>query len=119
MAAGTPKGHTEQAKNLVPQSRDEAEFKPTGHRLLADTEITENRVQDVLNIDPASKPAQRPGGQAQLLGDQVVLPGHVAIESPTESFLCPLKGVAMPLAADQGLLTASQMAPGIGGKGVQ
>ncbi len=58
----------------------------------ADTEITENSVQDVLDIDPAGKPAQRPRRQAQLLGDQIVPTGNVSAESPAESFLCPPEG---------------------------
>ena len=38
--------------------------------LLADTELPEDHVEDVLNIDPAEQPSQRVGGHSQILGGQ-------------------------------------------------
>src|SRR5262249_2130770 len=38
--------------------------------LLPNTEVAEDHVEHVLDIDPAGQAAKRPGGEAQFLGDQ-------------------------------------------------
>ena len=87
--------------------------------LFADTEIAENHVKNVLDIDAASHPAQRPGGQAQLLGDQIVFADQIIAQSPTESLLGIRQRMAVAFAADQSLLSAGEVAFGIARQGTQ
>ncbi len=37
-----------------------------------DAELPEDHVQQILDVDPAGQPAQRAGGEAELLGDDVL-----------------------------------------------
>ena len=48
--------------------------------LFADTEVPENRVQDILNVNSAGKAAKRASGQSQFFSEQVfaTLPDHPA-----------------------------------------
>ena len=40
---------------------------------LADAEIAKDHVENILDIDPAGEPAERPRGQPQLFGEDVFL----------------------------------------------
>ena len=44
------------------------------NHLLSDTEIAEDHVENVLDIDPPGQPAEALSGQAQVLGDDVLAP---------------------------------------------
>ena len=45
--------------------------------LFADAEVAEDHVQDVLDIDPAGEAPERAGGDAQLLGQQILTAGQL------------------------------------------
>lgn len=57
-------------------------FATWGAGLFADAEVAENHVQDILDVDPAGEPPQRPGSEAQLLGQQILAAGELGLERP-------------------------------------
>lgn len=57
----------------------------SGSSLFADAEIAENHVEDVLYIDPAGEPPEGAGGDAQLLGQQILACGEIGRQCPQQS----------------------------------
>jgi hypothetical protein len=73
---------------------------------LPDAKIPEYRVKDILDIDPAGQPAKRPGGQPQLLGDDVFpTPGALSQRS-IQSFVAGDQRLPVTCAANQSWLRA-------------
>ena len=52
--------------------------------LLADTEISEDHVEDIFDVDAAGEAAKRLRSQAQLLGQQILALGHWPTGGPAE-----------------------------------
>ena len=63
--------------------------------LFADAEIAENRVQDILDIDPSGQAAERASGDAQLFGQQVLAAGEAGPQRPPQGSQCLLQRAAV------------------------
>ena len=79
----------------------------------SDTEITENNLEHVLDIDAPGKPSEGTGGQPQLLGDQLFL---VCRKRAPERFDRLLQCNTVPLTGDDDRFTSAE---GDSGKGRQ
>lgn len=73
----------------------------SAYPLFADAEVAENDVQDVLDVDPPGKPAERTGGKPQLLGQQILLGGNVRRLRPAQGGQGLLERMAVAFAGDQ------------------
>ena len=93
--------------------------RPSARRLFADAEVAENHVQDVLDIDPAGEPPERPGGDAQLLGQQILAAGQLGRQRPPQGRQGVLQGPPVALAGHQRRLGAGQEAFGMAGEGAK
>src|SRR6185436_20775317 len=69
--------------------------------LLSYAEIAENYVKDVLNIHLTGQPAQAVGGQAKLLGDNVLASGWALSQNTVERSLPQIQGFAMPFSGQK------------------
>ena len=69
--------------------------------LFADAEVPEDHIENILDIDPASKPAKGSGGGAKLLGHQVLLTGEARRQRPVQSRQRFLQHMPVPGAGDQ------------------
>ena len=69
--------------------------------LFADAEVAKNDVEDVLDIDSASESAERTGGDAQLLGQQLLALGHWPSQGAAQGGERVLKSATMALAGDE------------------
>ena len=87
-----------------------------GWHLFADAKVAENHVQDILDIDPAGQPAKRAGGDAQLLGQQVLAAGHIAALSPLQGGQDLLQRPPVPFAGNQSGLGAAEEFLGLPGQ---
>ena len=67
----------------------------------ADAEIAEDHVENVLDVDPAGQPAERPGGQPQFLGHQLLAPDGPSAQRAFERADGLLQRPALPLAGDE------------------
>ena len=77
-------------------------------RLLADAELAEDDVEDVLDIDPAKQATKRGRGPPQFLcGKLLALPDH--IDAALEAHNSLLEQSTLPGPADQASLTGSKI----------
>src|SRR5665213_41704 len=88
-------------------------------RLFADAEVAEDHVQDVLDIDPASEASERPGGDAQFLGQQILTGRHLARLGAAESGHHLLERAAVARAGDDRLFGSGQEGFGLPGQLIQ
>ena len=84
--------------------------------LFADAEVAENHVQDVLDIDPAGQAPERAGGDAQLLGQQILAAGHVAALGPAQGGQDLLERMPVAFAGHQRRLGPAQEILGLAGQ---
>ena len=70
-------------------------------RLLADAEVAENDVQDVLDINSASESAERRSGGAQLFGQQILALGQWPSQRASQGGESIFKNAAVALAGDE------------------
>ena len=94
-------------------------FAPKQRRLLADTEVAEDHVQDILDVDPTGQAAQGTDGDAQLLGEQILTAGDLAPQRPPQRCLGILQRPAMTRAGHQGGFGTSQKTLGMTGQSGQ
>ena len=84
--------------------------------LFADAKVAENHVQDVLDIDPAGQPAERAGGDPQLLGQQILAAGHFASLRPLQGRQYLLKRAPVAFAGHQRRFGPRQETLGLAGQ---
>ena len=73
---------------------------------LSDTEVAENDVEDVLDVHASRKPAKRPRGQPQFLGQQFLSPANG--QRAAQRLRDLLEGQPMPFPRHQRWLTRRQ-----------
>jgi len=86
-------------------------------RLLADTEIAEDHVEHVLDIDPAGQAGQRPGGEAKLLGQEIFALGHWPSRRAAEGGAGVFERLPVPGAGDKAGFGSGEELAGIALKG--
>ena len=112
---GFPEAPRDRLEAAVRHTRLRASWR--GGRLFADAEVAEDHVQDVLDVDPAGKPPQRPGSDAQLLSQQILAAGHIGRQGPAQGFQGVFQRPPMALPRHQRRLGAGQEAFGMPGEG--
>ena len=81
--------------------------------LRTDTEIAEDHVEHVLDIDPAGPAGQRPGGEATLLGQEIFALGHGPSRRAAEGGAGVFERLPVPGAGDKAGFGAGEELAGI------
>jgi len=87
--------------------------------LLSDTEVPEDNVENILDIDSPGEPAERARSQAELLGQQVFALGHWPSRCAGQGGESVVERPAMAGAGDQCGFRAGQECPGVALKAAQ
>ena len=85
--------------------------------LLTDTEIAEDHVEHVLDIDPAGQAGQRPGGEAKFLGQEIFALGHWPSRRAAQGGAGIFERLPVPGAGDKAGFGAGEELAGIALKG--
>ena len=75
---------------------------------LPDTEVPEDHVENVVNVDTTGEPSERAGGEPQFLSEKILTVQEVRREGSAQRIERVLQGATVPLARHQRCLGASQ-----------
>src|SRR5713101_4639033 len=71
-----------------------------GPALFSNAKITENHIQNILHVDPAGQPTERPAGEPQFFGNDILPAGEVLGGRPIQGGNDLFQRLSVPLPGD-------------------